>query len=135
MRRFHAYRADLSEAVKAHALARHADQHAPLTNSDVVAELDGPWTERPRLSHLRERLHLGHIGHPKGFDRSPRPCVTSARILQDHLVDEVSLDHGERRVRLNLLRREQCDPIIATDQTQPTGNGMVSAVLPVHRNR
>src|SRR5882762_3442583 len=77
MRRFHAHRADLCEPIEAHALAGHGDQRALPTNSDVMAQLDGPRTEGPRLGHVRERDHLGNIGDPKGHDRNSRLCRTA----------------------------------------------------------
>ena len=70
------------------------------------------------MRHTREREHLGNIGDPKGHDRGPRLRRTSTGILQYHLVDGVSLDHRERRRRLNLFGREQRDPVIAADQSQ-----------------
>ena len=118
IRRFHAYRADLGESIGAHALASHGDQHALLTNSDVVAQLDGPRTERFWLGHARKREHLGTIGNPKGHDPCSMPCRISAGILQHHLVDGGPLDHRKRGRRLNLFGSEQRDRIIAADQSQ-----------------
>ena len=82
IRRFHAHRADLRKPVEAHALAGHGDQRALPTNSDVVAQLNSPRTEGPRLGHVRKREHLGTIGDPKGHDRSARLCRTSANVLK-----------------------------------------------------
>jgi len=118
IRRFHAHRADLCEPVEAHALAGHGDQRALPTNSDVMPQLDGPRTERPRFGHAREREHLGTVGDPKGHDRSPRLCRAGTGILQDHLVDGVSPDHRKRGRRLYLFGREQRDLVIAADQSE-----------------
>ena len=55
-------RADLGEAGRPHAFARHRDERAAVADADVAAELDGARPPRPGFRAGDEVGHLGDVG-------------------------------------------------------------------------
>jgi len=88
-----AHGADFSEAIEAHALPCHGDQHSIATNADVLPEFNRARTERPRMRGLHKRQHVGNMRHfqPDNIHRAG----LSGHPIQDHLIDGISLDDGK----------------------------------------